>query len=168
MARYRPLFGSRRREALWQRETLVAHRAGQGPHPVCNLCGLPVVPGQDWDESHDPGRAKAFGGKLTAIAHRLCNLRHGSQTVTPALAKAARVRRKHLGIAGPGLGDRPMRGGRRSLQKRSVSGRVLPRLTLSQRMAALNAKRAILWRPTPAIASPPARGPSAPPAGLPD
>src|ERR1035437_488055 len=100
---YFPLFGSKSRQALWQREQLAAHLAGRGPLPICNLCGLAVKPSDCWEESHS-GAPKAFGGKSTGIAHHRCNHEHGAEVVVPAAAKAKRVYRKHIGAAGVGLG----------------------------------------------------------------
>ncbi|NWG26143.1 MAG: hypothetical protein HXY30_17295 [Pseudorhodoplanes sp.] len=137
------LFGSKQREDLWLREKHNAQLSGRGDLPICNLCDLPVRKTDAWDESHDPGRAKAFGGKRTAIAHRLCNHLHGAQVVTPAIAKSNKVRRRDIGAAGPGLGRHPMPGGRRSRLSKSFSHGVVPRLTLSEKLAVMRAKRAI-------------------------
>ena len=52
---------------LYARERDKASAAGLGDWPICNLCGQPVVPLAQWDESHDPGRACAFGGTAVAI-----------------------------------------------------------------------------------------------------
>jgi hypothetical protein len=137
---YRPLFNSKKREALWQRESLAAHLAGRGTSPICNICGLPVTPGQAWDESHD-GAPKAFGGRSTGIAHRRCNHDHGAQVVAPAAAKAKRVHRKHIGAAGAGLGRYPMAAGRRSDVSKTMHHGLQPRLTGAQKHAAMMAAR---------------------------
>lgn len=139
---YKFMFGSRKREALWLRERLAAYKAGDGDLPICNLCGLPVAETDDWDESHD-GVPRANGGRLTGIAHMLCNRQHGAKIVTPAIAKANRVRQRHIGASGPGLGKHPMRAGRRSGLKKTFGKGLQPRLTHAQKHAAFLAGRAI-------------------------
>lgn len=136
---YRPKFNSKKREALWQREKLAAYKAGLGSLPICNLCNRPVREQDAWDESHAPERPKAFGGKSTGIAHRLCNHEHGAKVVTPAVAKSNRVRAFHIGASGPGLGKSPMRAGRRSPISKSFGKGVVRRTTLSERLAATRA-----------------------------
>lgn len=144
---YRPKFNSKKREALWQREQLAAHKVGRGNLPICNLCDIVVTAQDDWDESHAPHAHKCFGGTSTGIAHRRCNQRHNNQVVTPAVAKSNRVRRFHIGASGPGRGRHPMQAGRRSRVSKSFHNGVVPRLTHAERHAAFMAKRAILYRP---------------------
>jgi hypothetical protein len=79
----------------------------------CNLCGGPVRCGEDWHVSH-VGAPKCLGGTSTGVAHAKCNRDHNHQVVTPMVAKAKRQWRRHNGISGPGLGSRPMAGGKRS------------------------------------------------------
>jgi hypothetical protein len=98
---------------------------------ICNLCGMPVRCGDDWDESHI-GAPAALGGRTVGIAHRRCNQQDGHDNVTPRVAKAKRQKRKHLGIAGPGLSDTPMPGGKRSKLKKTIRGRVVPRQSQSE------------------------------------
>ncbi len=141
--RYHPRFNSKRREQLWQREKFAACQAGRGDLPICNLCDLPVFETDAWDESHHPGRAKAFGGRVVGIAHHACNHQHGAAVVTPAVAKSNRIRRKHIGAAGPGLGKYPMRGGRRDRIKKTMRGEVILRLTGAERHALMMARREI-------------------------
>jgi len=138
--RYRPRFGTKRRDDLYAREALAAHKAGRGPHPICPHCDLPVTTDQAWDEAHI-GAPRCFGGKETGVGHMLCNRLDGAKNVTPAAAKARRVRMKHLGITGPGLGPHPLPAGRRSSISKSVSGPVKPRLTHAQKHAAFMARR---------------------------
>lgn len=132
-----------KREALWLCEATAAVAADRGPHPICNLCDLPVQPGQAWDESHMP-IARSFGGSLTGVAHERCNRMHGVQVVWPAVAKSNRVRRFHIGASGPGLGRYPMRAGRRSLVSKTFRNGLQPRLTLAQKHARAMAARAIV------------------------
>jgi len=115
------------------REVQRAQSLGRGEKPICNLCDLPVQPDQAWHESHCPSKPKAFGGTATGIAHAKCNLDHGARFVTPAVAKADRVFKRHVGITGPGLGSHPMRCGRRSAQTKTMCHGVQPRQSQAQR-----------------------------------
>jgi hypothetical protein len=156
MGRYQYRFNSKRRENAWYAAKAAARVAGLGSNPICNLCSRPVLETDAWDESHDPGKAKVFGGKETGVAHRRCNHDHGAKVVTPMKAKADRVRRRHIGASGPGLGKSPMRGGRRDNFKITMGGGRKPRLTGAERHAAMVAKLALkapdgtpigLWAP---------------------
>ena len=102
---------ARQREDLYNREAVKARDSKRGEYPICNLCNLPVTPGQDWDESH-AGRPAALGGTDTGIAHRRCNRIHGATIVTPMVAKAKRTRRKH--IRASAKAKHPLPGGRHS------------------------------------------------------
>jgi hypothetical protein len=144
--RYRPRFGSARREGVWYGACIAAYLGGNGANPICNLCGLPVFETDDWDESHDPGRAKVFGGKVTGVAHRRCNREHGAKVVTPAKAKSDRVRRRHAGELGPGRGKRLLPGGRRSSISKTFNRGVQPRLTGAEKHALMMAAREIAVR----------------------
>ena len=140
---YQPLFGSRLREQVWQLECLVAYKAGRGRFPICVHCDLPVTPDQAWDRSHITVPA-AFGGRSVGVGHRKCNQLDNNQVVTPASAKANAVRKKHLGITGPGLGRAPMRCGRRSRQRKTFSRGVQPRRTLAEQHRDFLARRYFL------------------------
>jgi hypothetical protein len=137
---YKPRFGSKRREALYQREALAAHRAGRGEHPICVHCDRPVTPGQAWDECH-VGAPRALDGKDTGVGHRLCNRLDNNANVTPMVARVKRVRLLHLGITGPGLGRHPMRAGVRSHISKTMRHGVQPRLTGAEKHAQLMARR---------------------------
>ncbi len=139
----RHMFNSKQREQLWLREKGKARIAGRGTLPICNLCDLPVAETDDWDESHDPAKAKAFGGKATGVAHRVCNQRHNNAVVTPAVAKSNRIRRKHIGAQKPGMGRFAMRGGRRSNERKTMAGEVVRRTNGAQRRVAMMAKLAL-------------------------
>lgn len=115
---YKPLFGSRQREQVWQLECLAAHKAERGQYPICVHCDLPVTPDQAWDRAHVTVPA-ALGGKQVGVGHRKCNQLDNNQVVTPMVAKAEAVRKKHVGITGPGLGNHPMRCGRRSRERKT-------------------------------------------------
>lgn len=137
-------FGTKHRDYLYSECKTAAQLAGLGNFPICNICQIEVLPIDAWDESHAPEHPKVFGGKSKAIAHRKCNRDHGAQVVVPLVAKADAVRKKFLGITGPGLGKHPMQAGRRSGISRGMDGRIKPRLTLSQKHQAFLAKRAIV------------------------
>jgi hypothetical protein len=142
------LFGSKKREALWLREKHNAQLEGRGDHPICNLCGEPVTLDQakrdGWHESHDPAKPKCFGGKSVGVAHVACNLKHGREVVVPMLAKSNRVIAMHTGSKGPGRGRHPMPHGRLMATSRTIGGKVKPRQTLSEKIAAMREKRLIV------------------------
>lgn len=121
-----------KREQLFERERKSAIAAGAGDRPICNRCGLPVMPAQAWDESHEP-TPHAFGGIATGVAHARCNREHGSKEVWPLVAQSNRKRRYHIGASGPGLGPCPMRCGRRSGQSKTMRHGVVKRETQGQK-----------------------------------
>jgi hypothetical protein len=129
---YKPKFGTTLREQVWQLECLVAHKAERGQYPICVHCDQPVTPDQAWDRAHITV-PRALGGKSVGVGHRKCNQRDNNEVVTPMVAKAEAVRKKHVGITGPGLGPQPMRFGRRSMQRKTMRHGVQPRLTLAQK-----------------------------------
>lgn len=137
---YTAQFGSKRRDYLYSRDKNAAGIAGRGDYPICPHCDRPVSPGQMWDEVHI-GVPKVFGGKSTGVGHRECNRRDNNEVVTPAFAKAEAVRKKHVGIKGPGLGRAPMRCGRRSGQTSTMAHGIQPRKTYAEKHRALMAKR---------------------------
>lgn len=155
---YKPMFGSRHRERLWLRECFNAYAEGRtdGSCPVCNLCDQPVTRAQadadGWHESHNPSRAKSFGGKSVGVAHVSCNLEHGRTVVVPALAKSNRVRKAATRRTFAGSGRYPMRAGYRSAVTKTMGRGLRPRLTLAQKHAATMAARAIV---PPELTSPP-------------
>lgn len=123
----------RSRSYAAMREALYERCRGDGEFPLCNLCHLPVTPGQDWDRSHHPV-PRALGGKETGIAHVRCNREHGAKVVTPAVAKGKRVRRAHLGVTRPGIGRHRMPCGRHSKVKMTVDRQIVPRLSLRDKL----------------------------------
>lgn len=137
---YKPLFGTKLREQVWQLECLVAYKAGRGEYPICVHCDLPVTPADAWDRAH-VDVPRALGGKTVGVAHRPCNQRDNNMVVTPTVAKAEAVRKKHVGITGPGLGRAPMRCGRRSQQSKTMHHGVQPRLTGAQKHQAFLRRR---------------------------
>ena len=134
-------FGSRRRDYLYSVARTNAYLAGRGDHPICPHCDEAVLEHQRWHECH-VGAPKCFGGKSIAVGHAACNRRDGREVVTPAAAKAKRVRQKLvLGVKGPGLGRHPLPGGRLSTRSKTVRGRVVARVPLAEAHAAFMAKR---------------------------
>jgi hypothetical protein len=133
-----------KRQTLWSREATNAYLDGRGRFPICNLCDLPVTPGQDWDESHAPEKPRCFGGRRVGIAHLRCNREHGAQVVTPAFAASNRKQQHHIGADGPGLGKSPMRAGRRSQQSKTFRHGVVTRLTQVQKHALFMKGREII------------------------
>lgn len=109
-----------------QREALYDQCRDGRPQPLCNLCGLPVYPGDAWDESHWP-IPKSLGGTQTGIAHRRCNRKDGAKAVTPVVAKVKRIRQRHIGAKVQGSGYRPMPCGKRSPWKKKIGGEVVRR-----------------------------------------
>lgn len=93
---------------------------------VCHLCQMKVVPGQEWDVSHDiPLEA---GGKDDQsnwfVAHRKC---HRIQTATidiPLISRVKRISQRHIGAT---QSKNPMPGSRNSKFKRKMDGTVVMR-----------------------------------------
>lgn len=137
---YKPLFGTKLREQVWQLECLVSRKAGRGDYPICVHCDIPVTPGQAWDRSH-VDVPRALGGKSVGVGHRACNQLDNNLVVTPTVAKAEAVRKKHVGITGPGLGRHPMQCGRRTLRSKTMGNGVQPRKTHAQKHREFLAKR---------------------------
>lgn len=118
-------YSARERERVWSACCIDA-QGRVSFCPTCNICGLPVRPGDDWDISH-VGAPAALGGTSVGVAHRKHNREHGAKTVTPMVAKAKRQQRRHLGITGPGLSSRPLPGGRNSGAKKTFANGVVER-----------------------------------------
>ena len=93
---------------------------------TCHLCSMKVVPGEDWDVSHDiPLEA---GGKDDAtnwfVAHRKCHRVHTSTVDVPLIAKVKRIHQKHVGAK---KSRSPMPLGRDSKFKRKMDGTIVRR-----------------------------------------
>ena len=93
---------------------------------ICHLCSMKIVPGEDWDVSHDiPLEA---GGKDDAtnwlVAHRKCHRIHTSTVDAPLIAKVKRIHQKHVGAK---KSRTPMPLGRNSAFKRKMDGTVVRR-----------------------------------------
>lgn len=133
-------FGSRKRDYLYAGCKTAAFLAGRGNHPICPHCDQPVLESQKWHRVH-VGTPKWLGGKSVAVGHVRCNLLDNNKVVTPQRAKTLRVRAKHLGLKGPGLGRHPMPCGRASGMRKSMGGKVVARVSLADAHAALMKKR---------------------------
>lgn len=121
------LIYTRRRLSSSAREALYDRCRGDKAVPECNLCGLPILLNEPWDESHE-GAPSALGGTESGVAHRQCNRDHGAKVVTPMVAKAKRGRQKHIGAFRTKV---PMPCGRASSRSKSMNGGVKQRETLA-------------------------------------
>ncbi len=117
---------TRRSLTTKQREELYERCRGERKFPDCNICFLPIHPGQRWHESHDPLLPRALGGVATGIAHERCNLQHNHHHDTPLVAKITRVRRKDIGAF---RSYRPMLGSRASGVSKPFRGPPIDRRT---------------------------------------
>ena len=113
---------ARERAEVWER----AFAEGNG-RVYCNLCSGEVHTGEEWEISH-VGAPAALGGTDMGVAHKPCNRRHGLAYVIPMVAKTKRMRRKHIGAAGPGITDTPLPAGRQSSIIKKLNGKVELRL----------------------------------------
>jgi len=94
---------------------------------ICHLCNMKVVPGEDWDVSHE--NPLECGGADDAsnwlVAHRKCHRVHTATVDMPKIAKVKRIHQKHIGAD---LKSRsPLPGGKRSKWKRRMDGTVVLR-----------------------------------------
>lgn len=117
---------SSKREELYDREQLKAVTAGLGEFPICNLCRLPVMKFQRWNESHNPRLPHAIGGEVDGIAHETCNFDHNHKHDTPLVAKIKRIRRKDIGAH---RSRTQIAGGRHDRIKKKMDGTVVLRAT---------------------------------------
>lgn len=93
---------------------------------ICHLCNVKVIPGEDWDVSHEiPLEA---GGKDDSsnwyVAHRKCHRIHTAKIDMPLIAKVKRVKARHLGA---NKSRTPMPFGRGSKFKRKMDGSIVRR-----------------------------------------
>jgi hypothetical protein len=114
-----------------QREALYDRCRGNAEFPTCNIpgCGRLVKPGEAWVESHFPV-PHALGGLETGVAHARCNKLYAEQVEVPVIAKAKRVRRRHIGAH---VARHPLPCGRNSRFKKTMDGRVVARAARAPR-----------------------------------
>lgn len=94
---------------------------------ICHLCSMKVVPGEEWDVSHDiPLEA---GGKDDdtnwLVAHRKCHRHHTATVDAPLIAKVKRIHQRHIGAKLKS--KNPIPGSRHSKFKRKMDGTVVRR-----------------------------------------
>jgi len=111
---------AKQREDLWDAEYAKSIEAKRGEYPICNICDLPVTPGQTWHDSHNKYWPHAVGGQRDGIAHARCNLRHNNIHDTPLVAK---VKRQRQGFIRARESRRPVVGSRASGIKVFMDGR---------------------------------------------
>lgn len=111
------------RRRLSTRARLELFLAAQGR---CNACDRILTPGTRWEIDHVVPLALG-GADADHNLQVLCSPCHSGKTATrdvPAIAKAERIRARHLGAK---RARRPMPGGRSSAWKRALDGRVVGR-----------------------------------------
>jgi hypothetical protein len=107
---------------------------------LCHLCGLPIIPGQDWEVSHVDIPAK-HGGDEVAPAHYTCHKVETATVTAPLISKVRNVRQRHCGAKQPKV---KMPCGRHSTRSKGMDGRIKARVRGSEREAALRAENASL------------------------
>ena len=95
---------------------------------ICHLCNMKVIPGEDWDVSHEIplecGGADDESNWL--VAHRKCHRVHTATVDMPQIAKVKRIRQRHIGAK---QSKSPLPGGRNSKWKKKMDGSVVRRET---------------------------------------
>lgn len=115
----------RQRLSTKAREELYDAARGDLEHPPCNLCSLPVRPGERWHESHWP-IPHALDGKAVGVAHAKCNLFRAHKVETPLIAHVKRARQKHIGAFRSRF---QLPGGRDDPRRKTIRGQVVDRRT---------------------------------------
>jgi hypothetical protein len=115
----------RKRMTTAQRREFYNAACGGNEFPMCNLCPQPVLPREEWVESHVP-IPHAWNGKETGVAHKRCNDLYWQKVEAPRLAKA---RHQYDMARGIKVARNPVRGGRQDPWKRKMDGTVVDRET---------------------------------------
>ena len=93
---------------------------------VCHLCSMKVIPGQEWDVSHEI--PLETGGRDDdsnwLVDHRRCHRVHTAAVDIPLIAKVKRIHQRHIGAK---KSKSPMPFGRGSKLKRKMDGSVVRR-----------------------------------------
>lgn len=93
----------------------------------CHCCGGKINVGEAWDVSHVI--PLAIGGDDDDAnrlpAHKKCHAKRTAEQDLPLIAKAKRIRAKHIGAKAPS--GRPMPCGRNSHWRKKLNGEVVPR-----------------------------------------
>lgn len=94
---------------------------------VCHMCNMKVVPGQEWDVSHEiPLEAGGNDDESNwLVAHRSCHRKHTATVDAPLIAKVKRIHQRHIGAKLKS--KNPLPGSRHSKFKRKMDGTVVRR-----------------------------------------
>ena len=93
---------------------------------ICHLCNMKVLPGQEWDVSHEVPLEAGGADDMTnwRVAHRKCHRKHTAEVDIPVIAKLKRVSARHIGAK---VSKNPIPGSKNSPWKRKMDGTVVRR-----------------------------------------